>query len=665
MRNTLAELFLLSITCTMTLVTNCSAQEVDNREKAIDAKVEESSKKVEPIEAFNECLVKAMRGNAAAQVELANYYLEGDVVNKDCWKAVYWLEKAAELSNSDAQFILGVFFKDGPYEERSFAKAWKWLTIASRKGDAAAKQHFVELKAQLSQFDEKTICNELSQYEQDQVEERVARNIPKLKKEADNGSAEAQCMLGEIFTQLHKKGLEKTIPLFEKASAQGNLYGKIFLANSYLYGYGVKQDKGKAIALFTEAANENFPVAQRMLGGIYIEQGKYQQALDCFKKAAEQGDTQSLHSLGVMHHDGKLRKDLRAAFQYYQQAALNGNSDAQNNLCNMYLHGHGTDKNFEKAMEWCQQSAIGGCPLAQLLLGTYYSEMQCGDAHAHEKALNWLTRAEANGCNRAGEFIKKVRKDKRAASKKKAPSMDAELIRGISIPGEQKKNGLEEYFEVTHFTADEAAQSSDPFMRHHAEKYKGFGMTTIQVKNLPRQKKYKITCERTVDLDWSCADQEFTVLKNGKVLGRDMKEMENLCIYLSGIGYLPGEKVTYTCTSSDKSFKKTFSVIPNPIIAVNEDKTAMVYAELVCPYECLYFINYFGFEPNEEVTFTSVSNDEEMTLTFRDASKLQQGFMPTTVDSLGGETKVTVTRKSGEKFSLSIPWGISMLKWIK
>ena len=74
---------------------------------------------------------------------LYKYYLEGDCPEgrPQPTKAVYYLTKAAELGDTEAQLKLGQIYLNGSCEQiKDVAKAKKWLGKASASGDVRAKQ---------------------------------------------------------------------------------------------------------------------------------------------------------------------------------------------------------------------------------------------------------------------------------------------------------------------------------------------------------------------------------------------------------------------------------------------------------------------------------------------------------------------------------------------
>lgn len=86
----------------------------------------------------------------------------------------------------------------------------------------------------------------------------------------------------------------------------------------------------------------------------------YGKALELFTKAAEGGVSNAMNNIGVMYLDGKgVPQDYAKAFDMFYKAlnADNGNYLAYHNVARMYHNGFGVSKSFEKACE-CYTSAI-------------------------------------------------------------------------------------------------------------------------------------------------------------------------------------------------------------------------------------------------------------------------------------------------------------------
>jgi uncharacterized protein len=74
--------------------------------------------------------------------------------------------------------------------------------------------------------------------------------------------------------------------------------------------------------------------------------------LKWFKRAAEQGDEQSLTMLGTMYFFGDgVEKNDKTAFEWYKKAAANGSKVAKSRLSYAYLYGvHGVKKNIAEGV---------------------------------------------------------------------------------------------------------------------------------------------------------------------------------------------------------------------------------------------------------------------------------------------------------------------------
>ena len=65
-------------------------------------------------------------------------------------------------------------------------------------------------------------------------------------------------------------------------------------------------------------------------------------------------------------------EDYDAAVPLLQEAADQGNAEAQNKLGNCYFYGWGVDQDYEEALKWYQLAADQGLEIAQFNLGSMY-----------------------------------------------------------------------------------------------------------------------------------------------------------------------------------------------------------------------------------------------------------------------------------------------------
>ena len=89
-------------------------------------------------------------------------------------------------------------------------------------------------------------------------------------------------------------------------------------------------------------------------------------ALALFTQAAQQGSAVAYFYLGEIYYNGgnDTRRSYPRAFAYYEKAANAGVADGQYMLGMMYRQGYGCDKNISMAKRWLSKAASQGHTLA-------------------------------------------------------------------------------------------------------------------------------------------------------------------------------------------------------------------------------------------------------------------------------------------------------------
>jgi TPR repeat protein len=90
------------------------------------------------------------------------------------------------------------------------------------------------------------------------------------------------------------------------------------------------------------------------------------------------------------------KKDWAAALSEFQPLAESGNADAQVNLGNLYMKGHGVEQDYQAAYRWYLRAAQQGQAMAQGKLGVlnYYG---LGVSQNTAEAVRWFRQAAENG----------------------------------------------------------------------------------------------------------------------------------------------------------------------------------------------------------------------------------------------------------------------------
>lgn len=117
-----------------------------------------------------------------------------------------------------------------------------------------------------------------------------------------------------------------------------------------------KSEQPKPVHEDVETANEDYAKGLNL-----YEQGKYNEAVDWYRKAAEQGHTQSQTLLGLIYSKGLgVKQSYKDAINWYRRAAEEGHAQAQAMLGVMYSKGQGVEQDYKEAINWYRKAADNG-----------------------------------------------------------------------------------------------------------------------------------------------------------------------------------------------------------------------------------------------------------------------------------------------------------------
>lgn len=95
----------------------------------------------------DEISTKALAGDKEAQFKLGLTYRDGKGVPRDFQQAFAWFTKAANQGHAIAQFFLGVMYENGEGIPQSDDQAVYWYTKAAALGDSSAKEKLAAMHA--------------------------------------------------------------------------------------------------------------------------------------------------------------------------------------------------------------------------------------------------------------------------------------------------------------------------------------------------------------------------------------------------------------------------------------------------------------------------------------------------------------------------------------
>lgn len=321
----------------------------------------------------------AEHGSSEAQFYLGLMYREGKGITQDYVEAVRWFRLSADQGYAVAQSSLGFMYFGGKGFPRNFVEAVKWFRLAADQG--AARAQWVLGHVYMSGWS----------VPQDYVTAHMwlnlsaAQGFPFATKDRD---AVAALMTAAQIAEAHKlaSNWKPTTHVDRGIVGQptsGSHAGKIltdepsgFQDAAAAYNKG---DYATALRLFRLLADRGYSPAQNNLGRMYFDgrgvpQG-YVEALKWFRLAANQGDANAQTSLGAMYVEGHgVPQDYAAALSWYRLAADQGYAVAEMNLGAMYLKGWGVPQDSGVTVRWYRLAADQGYPDAQFALGALYED---------------------------------------------------------------------------------------------------------------------------------------------------------------------------------------------------------------------------------------------------------------------------------------------------
>ncbi|MFK0377134.1 tetratricopeptide repeat protein [Pandoraea sp. NPDC090278] len=121
-------------------------------------------------------------------------------------------------------------------------------------------------------------------------------------------------------------------------------------------------------------------------------------AVQWLERAANAGMTQAQYVYGKMFDDGYVvNKSIPQANLWYEKAAKQGHVQAQAAIANEYFIGRGVPKDYKTAFTWYEKAARGGDLPSQYIVASYYERGYGVVTPDPERARLWYEKAAAQG----------------------------------------------------------------------------------------------------------------------------------------------------------------------------------------------------------------------------------------------------------------------------
>jgi uncharacterized protein len=274
----------------------------------------------DPVVAYKAWMNLAQQGDAAAQAQIARFYLEGIGVPRSDADALIWARKSAEQQSVDGQGLLGLMYHIGRGIERNDTEAMRWLRMAAERGDVSAQYNLGVLYDQGYQ---------------------ITKNDPQWPALVEKTRADLIEHPDWVIPQPQPSSvfrltdLNSAVEWYRKAAEQSNAGAMLNLGNLYKRGRGVPKDTNTALKWYRRA---------------------YSQPADTHTGAGAQ--LAAAMNIGTIYQDGDgIAKDDAEAAIWFRKAAEGGEPYAQHILANLYAEGRGVPKDAAEAEKWERASA--------------------------------------------------------------------------------------------------------------------------------------------------------------------------------------------------------------------------------------------------------------------------------------------------------------------
>lgn len=247
--------------------------------------------------------------------------------------------------------------------------------------------------------------------------------IPKLIRETDNGSIDAQFHLG--MAHFHGNGVPKSeiegVALYRMAAEAGHIRA----ANALGWAYGnarggLAKNMEMAVKWYRIAAEGGDQYGQFNMGLVY-DNGwtvpiSHTEAFNWFQKAADQGNAAAATYVGLAYEQGQgVPKDESAAVAWYLKGAQRGDKWGMTNYAYTRYIGRGSPKSYEEAFKWFSAAAQENYARAQYNLGLMY-ENGHGVPVDYVEARSWYKKAADQNYDGASDKFESLREKALAQS---------------------------------------------------------------------------------------------------------------------------------------------------------------------------------------------------------------------------------------------------------
>lgn len=278
-----------------------------------DASASEADRKFESYQA------DAERGDAQAQLALAQMYKNGQGVPKNNELAFEWFLKAAEQGDAQAQYEVALMYKNGIGTPQNLELTFEWFQKAAVQ-DHAMAQYYLGLMYDAGYG----------------VPQNKELAIEWLWKAVENGAPDVRWVL-EMCLECNRGAPFDALALkwYQKLAEQGDVGAQNKLGIAYLIGRRAQKNRELAFEWFEKAAKQGLAQAQFFVGYLLKNQPDFSEldekkVAHWYKLAADQGHTAALLQMAKRYFNGKgVPENYVKAYAYILVYKASAKSDEE------------------------------------------------------------------------------------------------------------------------------------------------------------------------------------------------------------------------------------------------------------------------------------------------------------------------------------------------
>jgi TPR repeat protein/uncharacterized RDD family membrane protein YckC len=235
---------------------------------------------------------------------------------------------------------------------------------------------------------------------------------------SDSGRA-ADWAIKEAFAAWEVADTDKAMTIFRALAAEGGLEPMAKSGNAkadiamarIAANSGTNNGRLEALQWYRRAADQGDPDAINSIGFYYQHglgelQQDYAKARAMFEQAAAKDWPPAINNLGLLYEKGQgVDRDYAKARELYERAAANNHAQSMINLAVMYAQGMGEPVDWAKSAAWELKAANLGSADAMYYMGIRYERSDQGVSQDYVAAKDWYERATQKGYGPAIERL--------------------------------------------------------------------------------------------------------------------------------------------------------------------------------------------------------------------------------------------------------------------